>query len=120
MVALQQPAEPQGGEDHPWQVSIDERICRTEHNTEESGFRLTREVLSEANPPDAIITCNDNMAVGAYRAISELGLRIPEDIAIASFNDISVAQFLNPPLSTVRLPSEEIGETAVELLLELQ
>jgi LacI family transcriptional regulator len=97
---------------------FDERICRTENNTEESGFRLTREVLAEANPPDAIITCNDNMAVGAYRAISELGLRIPEDIAIASFNDISVAQFMNPPLSTVRLPSEEIGETAVELLLE--
>ena len=97
---------------------FDERICRTENNTEESGFRLTREVLSEANPPDAIITCNDNMAVGAYRAISELGLRIPEDIAIASFNDISVAQFMNQPLSTERLPSEEIGETAVELLLE--
>jgi LacI family transcriptional regulator len=65
-----------------------------------------------------LITGNDNMAVGAYRAIHELGLRIPEDIAVASFNDISVAQFMSPPLSTVRLPSEEIGETAVELLLE--
>ena len=97
---------------------FDERLCRTENNTEESGYRLTREILSEPDPPDAIITCNDNMAVGAYRAIAELGLSIPGDIAIASFNDISVAQFLNPPLSTVRLPSEEIGETAVELLLE--
>ena len=58
------------------------------------------------------------MAVGAYRAIAEAGLHIPDDIAVASFNDISVAQFLNPPLTTVRLPSEEIGETAVELLLE--
>ncbi len=96
----------------------DERLCLTGSNTEESGYRLTRAILAEANPPDALITCNDNMAVGAYRAIHELGLRIPDDIAIASFNDISVAQFLNPPLSTVRLPSEEIGETAVELLLE--
>jgi LacI family transcriptional regulator len=58
------------------------------------------------------------MAVGAYRAVHDLGLHIPRDVAIASFNDISVAQFLNPPLSTVRLPAEEIGETAVELLLE--
>jgi LacI family transcriptional regulator len=58
------------------------------------------------------------MAVGAYRAIHEFELRIPEDIAVASFNDISVAQFMNPPLSTVHLPAEEIGETAVELLLE--
>jgi LacI family transcriptional regulator len=56
--------------------------------------------------------------VGAYRAIHERGLRIPDDVAVASFNDISVAQFLSPPLSTIRLPSEEIGETAVELLLE--
>ena len=96
----------------------DERLCLTENNTEQSGYKLTRAILSESKPPDALITCNDNMAVGAYRAIHELGLRIPEDIAVASFNDISVAQFLNPPLSTVRLPSEEIGETAVELLLE--
>jgi LacI family transcriptional regulator len=98
--------------------AFDERLCLTEANTEESGYRLTHAILAEAVPPDALVTCNDNMAVGAYRAISELGLRIPEDIAVASFNDISVAQFLNPPLSTVRLPSEEIGETAVELLLE--
>ena len=56
--------------------------------------------------------------MGAYRAIHELGVSIPEDVAVASFNDISVAQFLNPPLTTIRLPSEEIGETAVELLLE--
>ena len=97
---------------------FDERICLTGQNTEESGYRLTRAILSEPNRPDALITGNDNIAVGAYRAIHELGLRIPDDIAVASFNDISVAQFMSPPLSTVRLPSEEIGETAVELLLE--
>lgn len=98
--------------------SFDERLCLTEANTEESGYRLTRALLSETVRPDAIITGNDNMAVGAYRAIHDLGLSIPGDIAVVSFNDISVAQFLSPPLSTVRLPSEEIGETAVELLLE--
>jgi LacI family transcriptional regulator len=98
--------------------TFDERLCRTENNTEESGYRLTHDVLSESSRPDALVTCNDNMAVGAYRAIHEMGLSIPEDIAVVSFNDISVAQFLNPPLTTVRLPSEEIGETAVELLLE--
>lgn len=98
--------------------AFDPSLCLTERNTEESGYRLARTMASQANPPDAIVTCSDNMAVGAYRALNELGLRIPQDIAVASFNDISVAQFLNPPLSTVRLPAEEIGETAVELLLE--
>jgi LacI family transcriptional regulator len=97
---------------------FDPAICLTGTNTEDSGYRLTRELLTRADRPDALVTGNDNMAVGAYRAIHELGLRIPEDISVASFNDISVAQFLNPPLTTVRLPAEEIGEQAVDLLLE--
>ena len=89
---------------------------RGQHRT--SGYHLTRHLLALDDRPEAIVACNDNMAVGAYRAIAEAGLTIPDDIAIASFNDISVAQFLNPPLTTVRLPSEEIGEAAVELLVE--
>jgi LacI family transcriptional regulator len=98
--------------------TFDERICLTGSKTEESGYRLTLQILSEADRPDALITANDNMAIGAYRAIHEMGLSIPGDIAVASFNDISAAQFMNPPLTTVHLAAEEIGETAVELLLE--
>jgi len=97
---------------------FDPRICLTGNKTEESGYTLTRQILSEAERPDALVTGNDSMAIGAYRAIHEMGLRIPDDIAVASFNDISVAQFMNPPLTTVHLPAQEIGETAVELLLE--
>lgn len=97
---------------------FDDRMFRSGENTEGFGYRLTRELLSERKRPEVIVTFNDNMAVGAYRAIQEHGLTIPGDIGVASFNDISVAQFLNPPLSTVRLPAEQIGETAVELLLE--
>ncbi len=96
----------------------DEHMSRGDNNTEEGGYRATKTLLGEGHKVDALVLFNDNMAVGAYRAIHELGLRIPEDIAVASFNDISVAQFMNPPLSTVHLPAEEIGETAVELLLE--
>lgn len=97
---------------------FDPRLCLTGSKAEESGYKLARQMLSEDNRPDALITANDNMAMGAYRAIHELGLRIPEDIAVASFNDISAAQFMNPPLTTVHLAAEEIGETAVDLLLE--
>ena len=97
---------------------FEDELCRIEDNSEQSGYRLTRQLLALTRRPEAIVCCNDNMAVGAYRAIAEAGLHIPADVAVASFNDISVAQFLNPPLTTVRLPSEEIGETAVELLLE--
>ena len=94
----------------------DPELCLFDSNTEQGGYALTKRLL--ALGPDAIIAGNDNMAVGAYRAIHEAGLTIPGDIAIASFNDISVAQFLSPPLTTVRLPSEVIGESAVDLLLE--
>jgi LacI family transcriptional regulator len=103
-------------------AQFDPRICATdraiERNTEQTGYTLAVRLMSQKQPPDAIVTCNDNIAVGAYRAIHDLGLAIPENVAVASFNDISVAQFLNPPLTTVHLPSEEIGETAIELLLE--
>lgn len=88
------------------------------NNTEESGYELTLKLLDLDNRPEVIVTANDNMAVGAYRAIYQRNLRIPQDIAVASFNDISSARFLNPPLTTVRLPAEKIGESAVDLLVE--
>ena len=96
----------------------DPELCMVEPMTPDSGYKLAKAMLSKPNPPKILITCNDNMALGAYRAIHETGLRIPEDIAVASFNDIPVAQFLGPPLSTVKIPAELIGETAVDLLLE--
>jgi LacI family transcriptional regulator len=103
-------------------LEFDPEICVTERSvdrhTEQSGYRLGQRLMAVKHRPDAIITCNDNIAIGLYRAIAEKGLSIPDDVAVASFNDISVAQFMNPPLTTVRLPAEEIGETAVELLLE--
>ncbi len=103
-------------------AKFDPRICVTElsveRNHEQTGYQAALKLLRQRRPPDAIVACNDNMAIGVYRAIRELGLRIPHDVALASFNDIPAAQFLHPPLSTVRLPAEEIGETAVELLLE--
>ena len=92
--------------------------CLIDGNTEESGYRLALGILEKRDRPEALVTANDNIAIGVYRAIGESGLRIPEDVAVASFNDISVAQFLNPPLSTVRLPFEAIGENAVALMLE--
>lgn len=84
----------------------------------ETGYRLARDLLALADRPDVIVTSNDNMAIGAYRALQETGLSIPRDIAVISFNDIPVAQFLTPPLTTVRIHGEHIGETAVDLLLE--
>nr|WP_316653009.1 LacI family DNA-binding transcriptional regulator [uncultured Gellertiella sp.] len=84
----------------------------------ETGYQQARVLLSLDTPPDIIVAANDTMAIGVYRAIQEAGLTIPGDIAVVAFNDIPVAQFLNPPLSTMRIPGELIGEVAVDLLVE--
>jgi LacI family transcriptional regulator len=93
--------------------------CDTGQNLRlETGYMLAKELLALKELPDVVVTANDNMAIGAYRAIQEAGLSIPSDISVVSFNDIPVAQFLNPPLSTVRISGEHIGETAFDLLVE--
>lgn len=97
---------------------FDQKLCLTAHNSEVCGYELALKLLKRSKRPDVIVTASDNMAVGVYRALHERGIEIGKEIAVTSFNDISVAQFLHPPLSTIRLPSEEIGETAVDLLLE--
>lgn len=102
---------------------FDQDLCAVASNPtgrewEKLGYSLTNWVIEKPVLPDAILAFNDSAAVGVYRALQQRGIRIPEDVAVASFNDISVARYLTPPLSTVRLPAEAIGETAVDLLAE--
>ncbi|WP_237154729.1 LacI family DNA-binding transcriptional regulator [Oryzibacter oryziterrae] len=101
---------------------FDPALCATEqspdHNSEALGYRMAERLMAQSPRPDAIITCNDNVAIGVYRYLQEKSIAIPGDVAVASFNDIPTAPFLNPPLTTVRLPAEQIGEVAVDLLLE--
>ena len=74
--------------------------------------------LTHGNVPTAIMSSNDTMTIGAYRAISEAGLKIPEDISVISFNDIPNAKYMIPALTTVRIPTKFIGYAAVDLMLE--
>lgn len=93
-------------------------LVRVGSFTPEDGYVLCREILEEEEKPTAIFANNDSLAVGCYRAVSEKGLRIPEDISIVGYNDIAVANYLVPPLTTVRLHMELLGEEAVRLLRE--
>jgi len=67
--------------------------------------------------PQAIFAFNDMMALGAYRAIQERGLRIPEDISIIGYDDLELVSYLNPPLTTIRQPRQQLGEQAADLLI---
>jgi DNA-binding LacI/PurR family transcriptional regulator len=70
-------------------------------------------------PPTAIFCYNDMSALGALRRIRALGLRVPEDISIAGFDDLFFSQFLNPPLTTVRQPLRHLGNLAMDTLLKI-
>jgi LacI family transcriptional regulator len=82
------------------------------------GYEATRELLALGEPPTAVFACNDLMAMGAICAVSQKKLRIPQDIAIVGCDDIALASFTNPSLTTVAQPKHEIGVAAVEMLVE--
>ena len=83
-----------------------------------SGRELTRELLSQEDRPDALFTGNNLITLGALATIGEIGLRIPEDIAIIGFDDMPWSSTLNPPLTAVKQPAYEIGRRAAELLYQ--
>lgn len=81
------------------------------------GYELGREVLNRFPDVTAVFAANDVMALGAIRAFTEAGRRIPNDISVIGFDDIEVAGIVNPPLTTIHQPKYEIGQAAVEILL---
>jgi LacI family transcriptional regulator len=83
-----------------------------------SGYSAAQKLLKRANPPTAIFACNDLMAIGAMAAARDAGLNIPEDLSVVGFDDIHLAGYLNPPLTTIAQPMAELGRVAAELLLE--
>ena len=89
-----------------------------ERFTFKTGYDLTKEALKSQNGITALFVGNDTMAVGAYKAVSEAGLSIPNDISIVGFNDQPSAKYMIPSLTTMRIPSEYLGSAAVDLLIE--
>ena len=82
-----------------------------------SGYSGTRQLLQKAHPT-AIFACNDLMAIGALRAIREAGLSVPEDISLIGHDDIEIASYIQPALTTIAQPIERLAETAIQFLLE--
>ena len=76
-------------------------------------------LLALRNPPTAVCCYNDMTALGAMRSIRMHGLRVPEDISVAGFDDLFVASYTEPPLTTVRQPMRRMGQLAMENLIKL-
>jgi LacI family transcriptional regulator len=85
--------------------------------TEASGYEAMQRLLPRE--PDAVFVASDTMALGALRALREDGKRVPDEIALVSFDDMPQAATADPPLTTVRQPIRRVGELAVEMLIDI-
>ena len=82
-----------------------------------AGYEQTRALMKLKNPPTAIFCSSDLMALGSLEALKELGLHIPQDIAVIGYDDREIAQFTRPPLTTILLPHFEMGTLAAECII---
>ena len=99
---------------------IDRTLIAEGNFSENSGYRAMKQLLATSRP-DAVFAASDMMAAGAYKAIREEGYQIPEEIAVIGCDDVSIAAQLTPALTTIRQPIQNIGEQAVQVLInELQ
>lgn len=100
-------------------LRFDPRLIIEKHPTLQEGKEAMQKLLSMRHPPTAVFAASDMLAVGALTAAREKGLRVPEDISVAGFDDIDFAAFSDPPLTTVRVPASQMGEMAVEVLMKM-
>jgi LacI family transcriptional regulator len=98
-------------------VEVDPLLMAEGNFTEEGGYQAMQKLLLAA--PDAVFAASDTTAIGAIRAIHEAGLRTPEDISIVGFDDLQVAAQVNPPLTSIRQPTERMGSLAMDTLLDV-
>jgi LacI family transcriptional regulator len=85
--------------------------------TEASGYRAVDALRALDPRPTALFAANDSMAIGAMSGLREVGLRVPEDVAVAGFDDVPLARYMSPPLTSVHVGIAELGARAVETLL---
>ncbi len=98
-------------------IPIDEKLIAEGDFTEQGGRTAMQRLLPYR--PTALFAASDVMAIGAIKVIRDAGMRVPEDIAVVGFDDIPLASMVEPPLTTVRQPIEQLGSMAVKLLIGL-
>jgi DNA-binding LacI/PurR family transcriptional regulator len=100
------------------QLPVSNELVRVGGLHEQDGYNLMDSLLKENIKPDAIFAVNDPVAIGAFQKIKEVGLRIPEDIAIMGFSNNKITSLVDPQLTTVDQPSFEMGRKSAEILID--
>ncbi|HTV78879.1 MAG TPA: LacI family DNA-binding transcriptional regulator [Steroidobacteraceae bacterium] len=93
-------------------------LIETGDFTMSSGAAAMMRLLALPQPPTAVFCSNDEMAYGAIRAVVKMGLSVPEDVSVVGFDDQNLAEFYNPPLTTVAVPRHELGRRAAQELID--
>jgi LacI family transcriptional regulator len=99
-------------------IELDDHLIREGDFQERGAQQAMRELLALPTPPTAVFAVNDLMAIGALVAIRDAGRRVPDDVAVAGFDDIPAAQVVTPALTTIAQHPEPLGRRAAEMLLE--
>lgn len=100
-------------------LPVNDALIRAGSFDPETGYTAMQQILNTGEPFDAVYAMNDLMAFGAVRALRERGLRVPEDIAIVGFDDVRLAAFCDPPLTTINEPDDDHGRQAALMLMAL-
>ena len=100
-------------------IPVDPALIAKGGFSKEIAYAAVERLLRDGARFDAIFAGDDDSATGALTALLEAGMSVPEDVALVGFDDIEVAQYLNPPLTTVRTPVEQVGREAVNQLVRL-
>lgn len=101
-------------------IAFDERYLLEGQFTPISGFAAMQDFLNKEIVVDAVFSANDQMAVGAMKAIQNKGIRIPEDIAVVGFDDLNVSSLVSPSLTTVHYPIYQMGYSAMTELIDIR
>ena len=100
-------------------IALDPGLLHEGDFTLAAGAAAARALLALPDRPTALFCCSDEMAIGALQILRRSGLRVPEDISLAGFDDIAFAAYTEPPLTTIAQPAEAFGQRAVAMLLEV-
>ncbi|WP_454253161.1 LacI family DNA-binding transcriptional regulator [Pseudomonas sp. Marseille-Q7302] len=100
-------------------IALDPGLLHEGDFTLAAGAAAAKALLTLPERPTALFCCSDEMAIGALQILRRSGLRVPEDISLAGFDDIAFAAYTEPPLTTIAQPAEAFGQRAVAMLLEV-
>ena len=100
-------------------LQVDEKLVKVGPSTSESGYNIMQEILNSKNIPDAVFATDDEVAAGVINCILDNGYNVPEDIAVAGFDDTRVSLISRPTITTIRQPIYDIGAVSIRMIIKM-